>query len=150
MSIQTTAVKQGDTYVLNGQKTFITNGIHADLIIVVCKTDFHAEKPHRVISLLLVNKDTPRFSKGRKLRKVGVHSQDTAELHFEDARVPASNLLGEEGKGIGYMMTNPQQERIMGLYGRIQDCETVQGYTVSSIFAGSNEIMKVIIAKQLG
>ncbi len=102
MSIQTTAVKQGDTYVLNGQKTFITNGIHADLIIVVCKTDFHAEKPHRVISLLLVNKDTPRFSKGRKLRKVGVYSQDTAELHFEDARVPASNLLGEEGKGFGY------------------------------------------------
>ena len=111
--ISTTAIKDGDHYIVNGQKTFITNGIHSDLIIVACKTDPKAKPPHRGISLLLVERDTPGFSRGRKLEKVGMHSQDTAELIFEDARVPVSNLLGEEGKGFAYLMTKLQQERLL-------------------------------------
>ncbi len=97
--IKTTAMKQGDHYVLNGQKTFITNGIHADLIIVVAKTDLKAEPAHKGISLFVVEKDMPGFSRGRKLDKVGLHSQDTAELFFEDVKVPKENLLGDDGSG---------------------------------------------------
>jgi len=111
--IKTTATKVGDHYIINGQKTFITNGIHADLIIVACKTDPNANPAHKGISLLLVESDTPGFSRGRKLNKVGMHSQDTAELIFEDARVPVANLLGEEGKGFSYMMNKLQRERII-------------------------------------
>jgi acyl-CoA dehydrogenase len=111
--ISTTAVKDGDHYIVNGQKTFITNGIHSDLIVVACKTDPKANPPHKGISLLLVERDTPGFSRGRKLDKIGMHSQDTAELIFEDARVPASNILGEEGKGFYYLMTKLQQERLL-------------------------------------
>ncbi|GEL76406.1 acyl-CoA dehydrogenase family protein [Tenuibacillus multivorans] len=108
--IKATAIKQGDYYVLNGQKTFITNGIHADLILVVAKTDPKAK--HKGISLFVVEKDMPGFSHGRKLDKVGLHSQDTAELFFEDVKVPAENLLGEEGKGFYYLMEKLQQERL--------------------------------------
>ncbi|PWA09209.1 acyl-CoA dehydrogenase [Pueribacillus theae] len=111
--ISTTAVRDGDHYIINGQKTFITNGIHSDLIIVACKTDPKANPAHRGISLILVERDTPGFSRGRKLDKVGMHSQDTAELIFEDAKVPVSNLLGEEGKGFYYLMTKLQQERLV-------------------------------------
>ncbi len=112
-NIQTTAVKDGDHYVINGQKTFITNGIHSDLIVVACKTDPNATPAHRGISLILVESNTPGFSKGRKLKKVGMHSQDTAELIFEDVRVPVQNLLGEEGKGFYYLMQKLQQERLV-------------------------------------
>ncbi len=112
-AIQTTAVRDGDTYVLNGQKTFITNGIHADLIIVAVKTDPQARPAHKGISLIAVEADAPGFSRGRKLEKVGLHSQDTAELFFSDCRVPAANLIGEEGAGFGYLMEKLQQERLM-------------------------------------
>ncbi|MEB3103774.1 acyl-CoA dehydrogenase family protein [Ferviditalea candida] len=112
-AIQTTAVKQGDRYILNGQKTFITNGIHADLIVVVCKTDLKVAPTHKGISLMVVERDTPGFKRGRKLEKVGLHSQDTAELIFEDAEVPVGNLLGEEGKGFYYLMDQLQQERLI-------------------------------------
>jgi acyl-CoA dehydrogenase len=111
--IATTAVRDGDYYIVNGQKTFITNGIHADLIIVVCKTDPKAIPPHKGISLLIVERDTPGFTRGRKLEKVGLHAQDTAELFFTDAKVPAENLLGEEGKGFYYLMEKLQQERLI-------------------------------------
>ncbi len=111
--IRTTAKRDGDNYVLNGQKTFITNGIQADLIVVVCKTDPNAVPPHKGISLLVVEKDTPGFSHGRQLEKIGQHSSDTAELYFEDCRVPAQNLLGEEGKGFHYLMEKLQQERLI-------------------------------------
>jgi acyl-CoA dehydrogenase len=111
--IATTAVRDGDHYIVNGQKTFITNGIHADLIIVVCKTDPKAIPPHKGISLLVVERDTPGFTRGRKLEKVGLHAQDTAELFFTDAKVPAENLLGEEGKGFYYLMEQLQQERLI-------------------------------------
>jgi len=109
-AIRTRAVKDGDSYVINGQKTFITNGYFADLIVLAVKTDPSAG--HRGISLILVDKDAPGFHRGRKLEKMGYHMQDTAELFFEDCRVPAGNLLGEEGAGFKYMMQKLQQERL--------------------------------------
>ncbi|KGM44633.1 acyl-CoA dehydrogenase family protein [Neobacillus niacini] len=112
-NIKTTAKLDGEHYILNGQKTFITNGIQSDLILVACKTDPNAVPKHKGVSLLLVERDTLGFSRGRKLNKVGLHSQDTAELIFEDCRVPKANLLGEEGKGFLYMMDKLQQERLV-------------------------------------
>ncbi len=109
-AIRTRAVKDGDSYVINGQKTFITNGYFADLIVLAVKTD--PDAGHRGISLILVDKDAPGFSRGRKLDKMGYHMQDTAELFFDDCRVPAANLLGEEGKGFKLMMEKLQQERL--------------------------------------
>ena len=112
-SIATTAVLDGDEYVVNGQKTFITNGIQADLVLIACRTNPNAVPKHKGVSLLVVERGTPGFSRGRKLDKVGLHSQDTAELIFEDCRVPKDNLIGEEGKGFLYMMEKLQQERLL-------------------------------------
>lgn len=112
-NIRATAVRDGDYYILNGQKTFITNGIQADLILVVCKTDPKAVPAHKGLSLIFVERDTPGFSRGRKLDKIGLHSQDTAELIFEDCRVPVGNLLGQEDKGFKYLMEKLQQERLL-------------------------------------
>lgn len=112
-NIKTTAVKQGDYYIVNGEKTFITNGILSDLIIIAVKTDTTIQPAHKGISLLVVEKDTEGFSRGKKLNKVGLHSQDTAELIFQDAKVPVKNLLGEEGKGFYYLMEKLQQERLV-------------------------------------
>lgn len=109
--IRTTARKEGDHYIVNGEKTFITNGIHADLVVVVCKTDPKAS--HKGISLLVIERGTEGFKRGKKLEKIGLHSQDTAELLFEDAQVPTANLLGEEGKGFYYLMQQLQQERLV-------------------------------------
>ena len=109
-SIATTAIKDGDHYVLNGSKTFITNGINSDLVIVAAKTD--PSQKHRGLSLLVVERDMAGFERGRNLAKLGLHSQDTAELFFDDARVPAANLLGEEGRGFAYLMDNLPQERL--------------------------------------
>ena len=110
--VRTTAVRQDDgSYVLNGTKTFITNGIHSDVVIVVAKTDPAAK--HAGISLLIVERDMPGFSRGRKLEKVGLHAQDTAELVFEDVHVPAENLLGGvEGQGFVQLMRALPQERL--------------------------------------
>lgn len=112
-NIKTMAVLDGENYILNGQKTFITNGIHADLVIVACKTDPNAVPKHKGVSLLVVERSAKGFSRGRKLNKVGLHSQDTAELIFEDCIVPKQNLLGEEGKGFSYLMEKLQQERLI-------------------------------------
>jgi acyl-CoA dehydrogenase len=112
-SIKTTAIKDGDEYIINGEKTFITNGYTADLVVVVCKTNPQADPPHKGVSLFVVEADTPGFTKGKKLDKVGQHANDTCELIFEDVRVPAGNLLGEEGKGFYYLMDKLQQERLM-------------------------------------
>ena len=109
----TSAVRDGDEYVINGAKTFISNGILCDLVIVACKTDPNPENAHRGISLFVVDKDTPGFIKGKKLRKMGMSSQDTSELAFEDCRVPVANRLGEEGSGFMQLMTNLQQERLV-------------------------------------
>jgi alkylation response protein AidB-like acyl-CoA dehydrogenase len=109
-SMTTTAVRDGDTYVVNGSKTFITNGINADLVITAVKTD-PAQK-HKGMSLLVIERGTDGFERGRNLEKIGLHSQDTAELFFTDARVPVANLLGAEGEGFRYLVTNLPQERL--------------------------------------
>ncbi len=111
--IATTAKRDGDHYVLNGSKTFISNGILCDLVIVAAKTDPDPENAHRGISLLVVESGTPGFSKGKKLKKMGMPSQDTSELHFEDCRVPVSNRLSEEGAGFMMLMQKLAQERLV-------------------------------------
>ena len=109
-SMATTAIRDGDDYVVNGSKTFITNGINADLVITAVKTD--PSQRHRGMSLVIVERGTPGFERGRNLDKVGMHSQDTAELFFTDARVPVANRLGEEGAGFTQLVTNLPQERL--------------------------------------
>jgi alkylation response protein AidB-like acyl-CoA dehydrogenase len=109
-SMQTHAARDADEYVLNGAKTFISNGINADLVIVAAKTD--PAKRHDGISLLVVERGTDGFDRGRNLEKVGMHAQDTAELFFSDVRVPRRNLLGEEGRGFRYLVRNLAQERL--------------------------------------
>jgi alkylation response protein AidB-like acyl-CoA dehydrogenase len=108
--IRTTAVRDGDHYVLNGTKTFISNGQLADLVIVVARTD--PEAGHRGISLLVAERGMPGFERGRNLDKIGLHAQDTSELFFHDVRVPAANLLGEEGGGFIALMQNLPRERL--------------------------------------
>jgi acyl-CoA dehydrogenase len=112
--IQTTAIRDGDHYVLNGSKTFISNGQLGDLFIAVCRTDPDAQPAHRGISLLLVEANTPGFQRGRNLPKLGLKGQDTSEIFFHDCRVPASNLLGgQEGRGFKQLMEKLQQERLV-------------------------------------
>jgi alkylation response protein AidB-like acyl-CoA dehydrogenase len=108
--IRTTAVDAGDHYVLNGSKTFISNGILSDLAIVVCRTD--PDAGHQGISLLVVERGMEGFERGRNLDKMGLHAQDTAELSFTGVRVPKDNLLGAEGSGFVSLMENLPQERI--------------------------------------
>jgi acyl-CoA dehydrogenase len=112
-ALRTTAVRKGDEYVLNGQKTFITNGMSCDLLVVAVRTDPTARPAHRGISLIAVETGTPGFLKARKLDKMGQNVGDTAELFFEDCRVPVAHLLGEEGRGFEYLMRNLQRERLM-------------------------------------
>lgn len=107
--IRTRAVRDGDDYVVNGAKTFITNGINADLVITAVRTGDH---PHRGISLILIEADAPGYARGRNLDKIGQHVQDTAELFFTDVRVPAGNLLGAEGQGFFGLTGNLPQERL--------------------------------------
>ncbi|MEM8925574.1 MAG: acyl-CoA dehydrogenase family protein [Actinomycetota bacterium] len=114
--IQTTAVRDGDEWVVNGAKTFITNGINSDLVITVCRTD--PDAGHAGFSLLVVERGMEGFERGRNLDKIGQHSADTAELFFDDVRVPAANVLGEVGRGFGYLTFNLAQERLsIGVYG---------------------------------
>jgi acyl-CoA dehydrogenase len=112
-AVQTTARRDGDHYVLSGAKTFISNGQIGDLFIVVCKTDPRAEPPHKGISLILVEASAPGFVRGRKLPKLGLRGQDTSEIFFEDCRVPAANLLAQEGRGFYMLMEKLQQERLV-------------------------------------
>ncbi len=109
-SMSTTAVRHGDTYVVNGAKTFITNGINADLVVTAVKTDPSAK--HRGISLLVLERGMRGFERGRNLDKLGLHAQDTAELFFNDVEVPATNVLGEEGQGFVQLVHNLPQERL--------------------------------------
>ena len=108
--VRTTAIDKGDHYVLNGSKTFISNGINADLVIVVARTD--PDAGHKGISLLVVERGMAGFERGRNLDKVGLKAQDTAELSFSDVEVPKENLLGNEGEGFIYLMMNLPQERL--------------------------------------
>ncbi|MCA9652921.1 MAG: acyl-CoA dehydrogenase family protein [Myxococcales bacterium] len=112
-NIQTRARRDGDHWVLDGSKTFISNGLLCDLCIVAAKTEEQPEDPHRAISLFLVPASTPGFVKGRKLAKMGMASQDTAELFFEDCRIPADHLLGAEGAGFMMLMQKLAPERLV-------------------------------------
>jgi acyl-CoA dehydrogenase len=110
-AVRTTATKDGNHFVIRGQKTFITNGQLADLIIVVCKTD--AQAGAKGVSLILVEADRAGFSRGRNLEKIGMKAQDTSELFFDEVRVPCTNLIGEEGQGFAYLMQELPQERLL-------------------------------------
>ena len=109
-SMTTSARRDNGSYVVNGAKTFITNGINADLVITAVKTDL--SERHRGISLVVIERGMDGFERGRNLDKIGMHAQDTAELFFTDVRVPAGNLLGQEGQGFAYLVSNLAQERL--------------------------------------
>ncbi|MDG1580736.1 acyl-CoA dehydrogenase family protein [Pseudomonas sp. GOM6] len=125
--VKTTAVLDGDEYVINGSKTFITNGWLADLVIVVAKTD--AKAGAKGISLFLVEANTPGFSKGKRLEKVGMKAQDTSELFFQDVRIPKANMLGKEGMGFVYLMQELPQERLTVGVGAIASAEAALQWT---------------------
>lgn len=130
-AVRTTAIRDGDEYVINGSKTFISNGLNADLIIVVCKTDPAAGA--KGVSLVVVEADRAGFRRGRKLEKVGQHAQDTAELFFDDVRVPVSNRLGEEGKGFAYLMGELPQERLSIAIGAAARLEASLEHTINYV-----------------
>ncbi|MEM7801479.1 MAG: acyl-CoA dehydrogenase family protein, partial [Chloroflexota bacterium] len=127
-AFKSTAIKNGDHYILNGQKTFISNGILSDMVIVACKTD--PELGARGMSLLIVERGMEGFERGRNLEKMGLHAQDTAELYFKDVKVPVENLLGEEGKGFYYLMHNLPQERLTIAIGAQAAAEAALDMTV--------------------
>ena len=127
-SVRTTAVKNGGYYLLNGAKTFITNGIHSDLVIVVAKTD--TSQTHGGISLLVVERGMEGFERGKNLDKIGMKAQDTAELFFHDVKVPVENLLGQEGQGFYYLMHNLPQERLSIAVAAIAGAEKVLELTI--------------------
>lgn len=126
--VRTTAVLDGDEYVINGSKTFITNGWLADLVVVVAKTDPQAGA--RGTSLFLVETGTPGFSRGRRLEKVGMKAQDTSELFFQDVRVPRENLLGQAGMGFAYLMQELPQERLTVGVAALASAEAALGWTL--------------------
>ena len=127
-AVSTTAIREGNSYILNGQKTFITNGILSDVVIVVAKTD--PAMRHKGISLLVVERGMEGFKRGRKLEKMGLKAQDTAELYFEDAVVPVTNLLGEEGQGFYYLMRQLAKERLNVGISAVAACETALEITL--------------------
>jgi acyl-CoA dehydrogenase len=128
-AIRTTAIQQGDQIVFNGQKTFISNGINCDLLILAAK-DPAETNPHRAVDLYLVEAGTPGFEKGKQIKKVGWHSQDTAELYFTDCRVPIANRLGEKGTGFLKLMLKLQQERLMCAIGAQAGAELMLEMTI--------------------
>jgi alkylation response protein AidB-like acyl-CoA dehydrogenase len=126
--MSTRALRDGAHYVLDGAKTFITNGINADLVIVAVKTD--PTERHRGISLLVVERGMEGFERGRNLEKLGQHAQDTAELSFSDVRVPVENLLGEEGEGFRYLVSNLPQERLSIAASAVAAAEAALSWTL--------------------
>jgi acyl-CoA dehydrogenase len=126
-NIQTRAIKEGDYYIVNGSKTFITNGVYGHFVILVCKTDPDAGPAG--VSLLVLDLDAEGVSKS-KLKKLGWHASDTAELHFDNVKIPAKNLLGEEGKGFYYLMGGLQLERLAGSIMGYASCEEVLKYSL--------------------
>ncbi|HEY4997375.1 MAG TPA: acyl-CoA dehydrogenase family protein [Solirubrobacteraceae bacterium] len=130
-AMSTTAKREGDHYVLNGAKTFITNGINADLVITAVKTD--PSERHRGISLLILERGMEGFERGRNLEKIGQHSQDTAELSFSDVHVPVENLLGEEGQGFLYLVSNLPQERLSIAASAVAAAEAALGWTLEYV-----------------
>ena len=126
--IKTSAVDKGDHYLLNGSKTFISNGYLSDLVITVAKTN--PERGIHGISLLMVERDMPGFERGRKLEKIGLHAQDTAELIFNDVKVPKENLIGRSGYGFRYLMSELQQERLVLGLANMRSAEAVLDMTL--------------------
>jgi alkylation response protein AidB-like acyl-CoA dehydrogenase len=135
-NISTTAKPDGDSWIINGAKTFITGGILADLVLVVCKTDPAAGS--KGFSILVVEDGTPGFSKGKKLDKVGQQASDTSELFFDNVRVPAENLLGELGKGFSYLMRNLAKERLGIAVGAVAAAERALEITLE--YAKTREV----------
>ena len=125
--MRTSARREDDDYVINGQKVFITSGHTADLLVLACKTDPKAGA--RGVSLILVETDRPGFRRGRKLEKIGCKGQDTAELFFDDMRVPVSNLLGEEGRGFYQLMSELAQERLVQAIRAVASSEAALEWT---------------------
>ncbi|HEY4452318.1 MAG TPA: acyl-CoA dehydrogenase family protein [Solirubrobacteraceae bacterium] len=130
-AIATTARREGERYIVNGTKTFITNGINADLLITAVKTD--PGERHRGISLLMLERGMAGFERGRNLEKIGQHSQDTAELSFVDVGVPVENLLGEEGRGFVYLVSNLPQERLSIAASAVAAAEAALGWTLAYV-----------------
>jgi acyl-CoA dehydrogenase len=130
-SMRTQALRDGDDYVVNGQKVFITTGHTADLLMLACKTDPHARG--KGVSLLLVETNTPGFTKGKKLEKMGCKAQDTAELFFSDMRVPVANRLGDEGGGFAMLMTQLAQERLIQAIRAVASCEAALQWTLDYV-----------------
>jgi alkylation response protein AidB-like acyl-CoA dehydrogenase len=130
-SMRTTAVRDSDVYVVDGSKTFITNGINADLVVTAVKTDPGLR--HKGISLVVVERGMPGFERGRNLAKIGQHSQDTAELFFAGVRVPVANRLGEEGQGFAYLVTNLPQERLSIAVGAVAAARTAFEWTLDYV-----------------
>jgi len=129
--MSTSARRDGEHYIVNGTKTFITNGINADLVITAVKTD--PSERHRGISLLILERGMAGFERGRNLEKIGQHSQDTAELSFADVRVPVENLLGEEGKGFLQLVANLPQERLSIAASAVAAAEAALGWTLDYV-----------------
>ena len=130
-SVKTTAVKKGDCYVINGSKTFITNGWNADLVIVVTKTD--PTKGAKGTSLIVVDTTMKGFTKGKRLKKMGLKGQDTAELFFDNVEVPAENLLGQEGNGFIYLMQELPWERMQIAIGAVAKTEAAIQWTTDYV-----------------
>ena len=130
-SMPTSARREDDHYVVDGTKTFITNGINADLVIVAVKTD--ASERHRGISLVVIERGMDGFERGRNLEKIGQHAQDTAELSFSEVHVPAANLLGEEGQGFLYLVSNLPQERLSIAGSAVAAAEAALGWTLDYV-----------------
>jgi len=130
-SMATRARRDGEHYVIDGSKTFITNGINADLVIVAVKTD--PSERHRGISLIVVERGTDGFERGRNLEKIGQHAQDTAELSFADAHVPVENLLGDQGEGFRYLVSNLPQERLSIAASALAAAEAALGWTLDYV-----------------
>jgi len=127
-AIRTRAVRDGDEYVIDGQKVFISNGQHCDILVLATKTD--RDGGANGVTLFLVEGDRKGFVRGRNLPKIGMKAQDTSELFFESLRVPATNMLGGEGRGFGLMMTKLAQERLAQAIRSAIVTETVIGWTV--------------------
>ena len=130
-AMRTQAIREGDDYVINGQKVFITNGHTADLLVLACKTDPKARG--KGVSLILIETDRPGFTRGRKLEKIGCKAQDTAELFFSDLRVPTSNLLGAEGGGFAQLMTQLAQERLIQAIRGVASSEAALRWTLEYV-----------------
>ncbi len=130
-SMTTTAIRDGDRYLVNGAKTFITNGINADLVITAVKTD-PAQK-HKGMSLVVIERGMDGFTRGRNLEKIGLHSQDTAELFFSDVEVPVENLLGAEGQGFVHLVHNLPQERLSIAAAGVAAAEAALGWTLDYV-----------------